>query len=358
MLKKLLTGCLIIVAAAALAVPVMAAEMTGKAGGRAVAELISYSQKKTKNADTTAYLEMQAQGRLDYTLTAKEGDWTVSGKTELRSGTGAKAGTDVQVLQKFITVGNEAFSASFGTQWWGFVYLTPFVGQGDAIDRHCYGCGYGYSNYYAQLGYAPANAIEIRDDRLIIDIKSVGLKALVQMNYENGDATTDQLNETAFGLQYNGAFGPVKVAAAYVSKGTKANDKASEKTAADGYSFTSMALAVQYGITEAMFVEVDYESEASKSGISGAKEDTATVMGLAFAMALSENTGFMAAYDTYSLKHGDNDALPVNRITVDFQQKIAGQLFWAGYSSSSASLSKLDVDYSDSTIALGARVNF
>jgi len=365
MLKKLLTGCLTIVAAAALAVPAMAAEMSGKVGGRAVAELISSSSKASKDADTVSKLDMTAHGRLEYQMAAKEGDWTVTGRFELRSNTPTTEDSTISVLQKYVKLENDAFSVALGKQWWGFVYLTPFLG--DTIDRHCYGCGYALNNYYEKISGAKAvDAIEIRENRLIVGIKNVGLQLMVQMNYEDGvkDTTTDNFNETAYGVQYDGKFGPVKVAAAYVSKGTKANIKSSEKTVQDGASFSSMALAVQYAISEAMFVEGDYETESYTSGIAGSKTNTSTVTGLAFAMALSEASGIVAAYDMYSIVYVHPttgvllDAIPANRTTINFEQKIAGQKFWVGYASNAITQSTYSIDYSDASIVLGARVNF
>jgi len=353
MLKKLLTGCLTIAAAAALTLPAMAADMSGKVGGRAVADLVSKSSKTVdtttgKAGDAVSYLDMASEGRLDYTFTATEGDWTATGKVELRSNSGTNvATTNPVVLQKYIKLENDAFSVSLGGQWWGFVYLTPYVGDSGQWDRFCYGC------------------IDIRAERLIVGVKSVGLQLMMKMNNEDtADSTTDAYDETQVGFQYNGAFGPVTVAAAYVAQSWKANknqDAATEKTAKDGRKINQLAFAAQYAISDAMFAELDYEGTSSTDGTSGAKTATKNTMGLAFSMAMSEVQGFTVAYDQTTENAGTDGAKDVvtSLITATFQQKIAGQKFWVGYNSSTKDFGVSGSDQqTSSTIALGGRVSF
>jgi len=352
MLKKLLTGCLTIVAAAALAAPTMAVDMSGKIGGRAVADLYSYSAKIVntntgKAGDTVSYMDMASEGRLDYTLTAKDGDWTASGKFEVRSSVGTNAYSDIVVLQKYIKLENDAFAVSLGTQWWGFVYLTPYTGNSGVWDRFCYGC------------------IDLRADRLIVAVKNVGLQVEYKVNNEDtADSTTDAYDETQYGLQYTGAFGPVNVAAAYVSQSWKANknqDAATEKTAKDGRVITQLAAAAQYVLNGAMFIEGDYEATSSTDGTSGAKTQTKNTMGLSFAMAMSPVQGFMVAYDQTTENTGVSGAKDVvtTLLTASFEQKIAGQKFWVGYNSSSKDFGVSGADTeTKSTISLGGRVSF
>jgi hypothetical protein len=244
-------------------------------------------------------------------------------------------------------VENDAFSVSLGAQWWGLVYLTPYMGDSGQWDRYCYGC------------------INIRTDRLIVGIKSVGLQVTYKMNNENtADSTSDAYDETQFGLQYDGSFGPVKLAAAYVAQSWAANknqDAATEKSAKDGRANTQLALAVRYGISEAMFAEFDYEAGTSKDGTSGAKASTQNTMGLAFAMAFSEVQGIAVAYDQTTQNSGASGAKDVvqTRLTATFQQKIAGQKFWFGYNSYNTDYGVSGVDAATkSIIALGGRVTF
>jgi len=369
MLKKLLTGCLTIAAAAALAVPAMAADMSGKVGGRAVADLVSHSEKMVnintgKAGESVSFTDMASEGRLDYTFTATEGDWTATGKIEFRSNSGDNAAsTNPVILQKYIKLENDAFSAALGAQWWGFVYLTPYVGDSGQWDRYCYGC------------------IDLRSDRLIVGIKNVGLQLMLKMDNGKGGTdtvisqgntknTSDSTDDTAaydeseYGVQYNGSFGPVNVAAAYVTQSYKANknqDATTKDTAKDGKTNTQLALAVQYAISEAMFAEFDYEAYTTKAGTSGAKEETQNTMGLAFSMAMSEVQGFTVAYDQSTYNDGKSGSKDVvtTRLTATFQQKIAGQKLWVGYNSLTKDygISSWDKQTS-STLALGGRVSF
>jgi hypothetical protein len=343
MLKKLLTGCLTIAMAAALAVPAMAAEVTGKVGGRAVADLSSVSVTPQGGADGYSYMDMAAQGRIDYKLTATEGDWSFSGKVEYRSNTSHDAYVSPVVLQKFFTLENDAFAVSLGTQWFGFVYLTPYMGVTDAWDRACYGCA------------------DLRSDRAIVKIKSVGLDILYGANMNNGDATADAYQISELGLQYNGAFGPVAVAAQYLSQAYAAVenlDQSTDKSTMDGYTLNEMAFAVRYGISEAMFVEFDYNSLSTKMKDVDAK-NTIT-MGLAFAMAFSEAQGIAVAWDQAVADSGTSDAdddTTKTTMTFTFNQKIAGQQLFFGYNNILDH--KKDVDDGVKTVmAFGGRVNF
>jgi len=346
MLKKLLTGCLTIAAAAALALPAMAADMSGKVGGRAVADLVSKSSSPAEGKGAS-YTDMFAQGRIDYTLTAKEGDWTATGKVELRSPYTGDAASNVTVLQKYAKFENDAVSFSLGTQWWGFVYLTPYVGISDSHDRMCYGC------------------LNLRDDRLIVGIKQVGLQLYYSTrNTDTSDSTSDGLAKTEFGLQYDGTFGDVTVAAAYISQAYAAieNVDSAKGTTEDGRANSQLALAVRYAIQEGMFVEFDYEANTSKAGTSGAKTSTTNKMGLAFAMALSDAQGFAVAYDQQTDNAGTDGAKDYNTtlLTFIFDQQLAGQHLYVGYNSQAKDKLYGTTIKSDnsSTIALGARVNF
>jgi len=346
MLKKLLTGCLTIAAAAALALPAMAADMSGKVGGRAVADLISYSYSPAEG-DGVSYTDMFAQGRIDYKLTATEGDWTATGYVELRSPYTGDSYSNVTVLQKYVKFENEAVSLSLGTQWWGFVYLTPYVGATDSHDRHCYGC------------------INLRDDRLIVGVKQVGLQLYYSTrNIDTSDSTSDGLAKTEFGLQYDGTFGAVTVAAAYVSQSKAAieNLDQAKDTAGDGYAASQFALAVRYAIQEGMYVEGDYEAYASTPGTSGADTATQNTMGVAFAMALSESQGFAVAYDLTTDNSGASgaDDYKTSLLTFMFNQMLAGQKLWVGYNAKNVDKAygtDIKAD-SYSTIALGGRVTF
>jgi len=359
MLKKLLTGCLTIAAAAALTLPAMAADMSGKVGGRAVADLVSKSSKTVstttgKAGESVSYLDMASEGRLDYTLTATEGDWTVSGKFEIRSNSGDRYEDKPIVLQKYIKLENEAFSVALGTQAWGIVYLTPYVGDSGQWDRPGYG------------------TLDYRADRLVVALKQVGLQLELKMDHapaktditKSSSVTTENYDETQYGAQYVKAFGPLNLALQYMSRTWKANKNESpttEKSAQDGQVWTEADLLVQYAISEAMFVEGDYGAATAKAGTSGAKTETISQMGLAFSMAMSEVQGFTVAYDINTYNSGQTGAKDVvkNTLTATFQQKIADQKLWVAYSSSTKDFGVSSYDKeTSSTFALGGRVSF
>jgi hypothetical protein len=349
MLKKLLTGCLTIVAAAALAVPAMAADMSGKVEGRATAEFLSKSYND--GSSSYSYLEMQSHARLGFNMSATEGDWTATGRVESRANFGDEDG--YQILQKYVQLENDQFSVSLGKRWWGFCYMTPFLG--DSVDRQCYGIGQALGN----------EVLTPRDNRMMISIKNVGVQLLVQMDNEdsNGDSTGDSYNESLFGLQYDGAFGPLKVTAAYVSASYAAieeQDATAVDTAYDGASGSSLSLGVQYAVSDVMFVEFDYESEAFTPGISGSDTQTGVQMGLAFSMAISEAQGFVVAYDQQTTNSGASgaDDNVTTYITANFEQQIAGQKFWVGYDSSSNKANPDADAVVNTALVLGARVNF
>jgi len=222
MLKKLLTGCLTIVAAAALAVPAMAAEMSGKVGGRAAADLVSKSSTPG-GGDSVNYMDIESEGRLSYMLTATEGDWTSTGMFEIRSNNGANYGVQPIVLQKYFQIENEAVSVALGTKVWGFVYLTPYMGVSSSWDRYCYGCG----SLTGKFGLSS----DYRDDRLEVAIKQVGLRFYYASTLKDetvdfdADSTTTnsvdfkdmQKNQRGFAVQWcfrSGDFGccvPVQI---------------------------------------------------------------------------------------------------------------------------------------------------
>jgi len=384
MLKKLLTGCLTIVAAAALAVPAMAADISGKVNGRAIGELVSSSDKAGK-ADAVSKMDMGGRARFGYDLTAKEGDWKVTGTLETYSNFSVAYGDAALTLhQKFVKLENDAFSVALGTQWWGMCYkaATGAWTTGETIDRFCYGVGGSINTVKGALhNFGTAMAAEVplvnsqksRDERMIIGVKSIGLQVMLEMNYDGGaTATGDEYNSTAYGVQYDGAFGPVGLTAAYVSKGTAANGKASEKTPKDAATFTAMTLGVQYNLNEAMALEFDYEAETyapgyTSKGATGAKTQTGTTMGLAFSMALSETQGILVGYDTSVFQTGETGAKDVNyaSLTIDFIQKIAGQKFYAGYKTESTTsdvLKDLNANFEGgiqtSKLLVGAKVMF
>jgi hypothetical protein len=333
--------------AAAMTFPTMAAEMSGKVGGRAVADLTSVSYVPAEG-DGYSYMDMFAQGRIDYKLTATEGDWSFSGKVELRSNYTHDAYDSPVVLQKFFTVENDAFAVSLGTQWFGFVYLTPYMGVTDAWDRACYGC----------LGGGEG----LRDDRAIVTIKSVGLSILYGVrNIDSSDSTEDAYTKTQTGLQYNGNFGAVTVAAQYLAQTYAAIenlDSTTTDSAKDGYAQTEMALAVRYMIAEGMFAEFDYNSYSAKA--KDVDASNTITMGLAFAMAFSEAQGIAVAWDQATADQGTSESADdsiTTLITATFNQKIAGQQVFVGYNSQSTTV---DGENQGATtkIAFGGRVDF
>jgi hypothetical protein len=367
-----LTGCLTIAAAAALAVPAMAADMSGTVGGRAAADLISYSKTPVdstgKSGDSYSYMDMQAEGRLSYELKATEGDWTSTGKFEIRSNNGTTYASNPIVLQKYFQLENEAVSFALGTKVWGFVYLTPYVGVSSAWDRYCYGCG----SITGQFGLSSS----YRDDRLTIGIKQAGIQlfyATSKVDEEvdvDIDGTTDvtatNLQKTGYGLQYDGNFGPVTLVLAYQTRSYAAieNLSTAKDGALDGANSTELALAVRYAIQEGTFVEVDYEGSTFKYGNkvgTSISDDTQTqnTMGLAFAMALSEAQGFMVSYDQSTYNTGVSGAKDVvaTKLVASFNQKLGGQQVWAAYQADTNKNGDNDA-VNESKIALGGRVSF
>lgn len=344
MLKKLLTGCLTIAAAAALAMPAMAADVDGKAGGRAIGEIVSHSEK-VGDGDSVSWIDMQSQGRLDYTVTVTDGDWTAMGKTEIRSANGEDAYDDMQILQKYVKIGNDAFYFALGTKWWSWYHMTPFVGE--SIDRHCYAC------------------TNPRTDRLEVGLKEVGLNFFYGLSNDgkDTDATGDAYDISELGVEFKKAFGPVNVAAAYYSYASAANenlDADTVDTANDGYTLAEMSFGVQYVLNDAMFIEFDYESTASTTGISGADTDSDVWMGLAFAMALSEKQGFMVSYEqnTYNTGASNDEDRIDTYLIANFEQKLGGAKLWAGYKSRTQTDDDVDDDSSWSDMVIGTRVNF
>jgi len=349
MLKKLLTGCLTIAAAAALAVPAMAADMSGKVGGRAAADIISYSMSPgTSGAKSVSYMDMQSEGRLDYTLTSTEGDWTATGKVELRSNAGTDYNTSPIILQKYFQIENDSVAISLGVKNWGFAYFSPYIGVSGAWDRHCYGC----------LNY--------RDDRLVVGIKQVGLQVYYTAKNENtDDSTSDAFTKAEYGVEYKGAFGPVNLAVAYISQswaaleGITGDDQ--KKTAKDGKSVTQLALGVAYTIQEGMTAELEYEANSSKNGTSGAKTSTGNYIGLGFNMALSETQGIAVSYDMLTENAGTDGAkdYKTNTLVATFNQKLAGQQLWVAYFSEAKDTGTTKIVTDTTTkIALGGRVSF
>lgn len=358
MLKKLLTGCLTIVAAAALAVPAMAAEMSGKVGGRAAADLLSVSKTPVtagKAGDAYSYMDMVSEGRLSYMLTATEGDWTAKGLFEIRSSNGTDFNSNPVVLQKYVQFENEAVAFALGLKVWGFVYLTPYMGVSSSWDRFCYGC---YASAYSDF-----NGVTYRDDRLNIVLKQVGLQLYYSAKTNevdsDADGTKETYQKTAYGLQYDGNFGPLTLVAAYQTLSTAAieNFGGGKDKPLDGYAGSELSLAVRYAVMEGMFVEGDYNSFSEK--IKDGKDQTNNTMGLAFAMALSETQGFVVSYDQQTYNSGVSGAKDkiTTEMVASFNQKIAGQQVWVAYEANSSKDGDADAA-TGSTIALGGRVSF
>jgi hypothetical protein len=329
--------------AAAMTFPTMAAEMSGKVGGRAVADLSSVSYVPAEG-DGFSYMDMASQGRIDYTLASTEGDWTFTGKVEIRSNTGTDAYTNPVILQKYFKVENDAVSVALGAQWFGFVYLTPYMGVTDAWDRQCYGCA------------------SLRDDRVIVGIKSVGLNILYGVkNQDTTDSTSDAYSRTETGLQYNGTFGAVTVAAQYLTQSFAAIenlDSVTTDSAQDGYAVAQMAFAVRYMIAEGMFAEFDYQTLSTKAKDVDAANTVG--MGLAFAMAFSEAQGIAVAWDTWTEDKGTSESADdqvYTRMAATFNQKLAGQQVFAGYQSDTSTVDG-EAQGTTTKIAFGGRVDF
>jgi len=352
MLKKLLTGCLTIAAAAALALPAMAADVT--VGGRAHSSLVSTSYSPNVG-DGYSYLDIESEGRIDVKAKATAGDFSFSGRMEIRSNygsehkaiTGSEYKASPVILQKYFTLENDAFALSMGTKWFGLAYLTPFVGLSDAVDRKCYGC------------------TDLRNDRISLMLKEVGLEVVLGMDSENldsADGTGDAYTGTQVGLQYNGAFGPVKVGLQYLSTSYSMieykNSTSKTSTKQDGKTDTELTIMGQYAISDAMFVELDYDSisNAPKSG----DANITTIMGLAFSMALSEAQGFTFSYDMVANDNGTSvstDDTTVNKMVLYFTQSIGGGTLFAGYMSDAAATDG-EATSTTTAIALGGRMDF
>jgi len=78
-------------------------------------------------------------------------------------------------------------------------------------------------------------------------------------------------------------------------------------------------------------------------------------------MALSETSGLTFAYDMYTYMDDDemDNANAGTKMLLHYQQKIAGQNFWAGYLANTLTNPDADDPLNvDSSIVLGARVNF
>jgi hypothetical protein len=343
MLKKLLTGCLTIAMAAAMALPAMAADVT--VGGRAHSSLMMVSVTP-EGGDGYSYMNIESEGRIQATGKATEGDWTFSGSVELRSNFGTEAYSGPVVLQKYFQLENDQFALAMGTKWFGFAYLTPFIGLSDALDRECYGCA------------------DLRSDRISFKLKEVGLEIVYGVNNnDTSDSTGDGYTTTNMGLAYMGAFGPVNLAFVYVSSANSAVENQDAVTADSdvaNMTTTNMALMVQYAISEAMWVEFDYDSTATVSA-KDADPGTKVTMGLAFSMALSEAQGFTFVYDMITNDNGvpDDTAFTTTSTIMDlyFTQKIGGGTLFAGYESKADALDG-EATLATTVMAVGGRMNF
>lgn len=343
MLKKLLTGCLTIAMATAMATSAMAADVT--VGGRATSNLVSTTYTPNEG-DGYSYMNIESEGRIHAVAKASEGDWTFSGKVEVRSSGGAEAYSEPVILQKYFQLENDAFAIAMGTKWFGLAYLTPFMGLSNELDRECYGCA------------------NLRDDRISFKLKEVGLEIIYSADQEEGaNSTGDEFVATELGLAYTGKFGPVTLAVQYLSISNAMvenfDQTTEDTTAKNGTSTTELTLGVQYAITEGMFVEFDYDSLAVVAA-EDADPATTVMMGLAFSMAFSEAQGFTFAYDMKTADKGtdasEDDSTDVSMVLY-FEQKIGGGRLFAGYEGYSQSVDGENV-YGKTTIALGGRMDF
>jgi len=344
MLKKMFKSCLAIAMICAMAAPVYA-EVEKKVGvrGRAVAELVQTSVK-----DGASSLNMWSEGRIGLSMSAKEGDWSIGGVTELRT----KEAAVTDNLYNWVHVENDAVKLSMGRQWWGMVYLSAYTGYSNKADRYCYGCG------MAGLGSDGAGLpnFGVRDARFIATIKSVGLQVMAQLNAE----TT--YNETAFGVLYPAKFGPLKLTAQYVSYSTAIDAKNTKHvkkgSAEDGGSTGELAVGLAYNLSEAMYFDFHFESNTYQSGVAGSKAAAATTMGLGANIGLGNGMGVGAYFDNSSRDDGTPKKKVGTAITASFLKSFNGQQLWVAYNSTGLKDDDIALDSNTSNIALGGRVNF
>jgi hypothetical protein len=263
MLKKLLTGCLTIVAAAALAVPAMAdANVTGR-----VRAYLAQQSNTTAGESTGSAMQFQSDSRIQFNGSAEAGSFTGTAKLELDMG-GNDGGTDSlgkadkaaapTVRQAWVKLANDTFSVQLGRDQPFGVYLLPK-----------------YAEYVVPTNtfWVGENVNNNRTDYLILGLPNVGpgsLNIILGMNsYGLEDTSADtKYSEQTVAATWKGAFGAVGLQLEYASQSQSVDTSDGSKFAGtsggdhDGASLSLLAFAVSYDISDLMAVGLNVESKS------------------------------------------------------------------------------------------------
>jgi len=357
MLKKLLTGCLTIVAAAALAVPAMAdANVTGRV--RAY-----LGQQSNVNAGESAgsTMQFQSDSRIQVNATGEAGSFTGTAKLELEMGGNDGGGigvtstaNDPSVRQAWIKLANDSFSVKLGRDNpFGTYYLPKYVEFVVPVNTFWIG----------------ENVNNNRNDYLVVGLPNIGpgsLDIIFGMNAYglDTDSTTDQYSETTVAAKWKGAFGAVGLQVEYASQSRTVDTSTGSKyagikdSAYDGASLALLSFAVSYDISDMMGVGLNVESKTEKAG-SDAENDVTTSYELYFNMGLDDTSGISLGYGAKTEKATpDSDDNVTTIMSVGYAKTMGLVKFVAGYYNET---NKPDPDTdasSTSLIALGGIVSF
>jgi len=364
MLKKLLTGCLTIALATAMAVPAMAdAKVEGRVRSYYTQKTVTKKAFEASKAYGGSVTEMAADARLGASLTGEAGSFTGTGYVLYDSSvseagkatSGNHAVTSEYLREAWISLSNEMFTVKFGrTLPFGTYYLPKYAEF--VVPTNTFWVGENVNNN--------------RADYLVFTLNNIGPGKLGIVYGANAygtstaDTTGDGYAESTMGVEYDGAFGPVGVQFQYTTQSRAVDDVQGDgvkKTANDGASLTLMSFAVSYAITEMMGVGLNYESKSTTAGTSGAKPESWTTMELVFNLGLDETMGlslitgtntYLATPDTKA-----KDARVKSETGVSFAKTLGVVKTYAGYYSLSDQTGSADaIGYT--SIQLGMTVGF
>jgi len=357
MLKKLLTGCLTIVAAAALAVPAMAdANVTGR-----VRTYLGQQSNTVAGESAGSVMEFQSDSRIQINATGEAGSFTGTAKLELEMGSNdggsigkAESAADPSVRQAWVKLANDSFSVKLGRDNpFGTYYLPK------------------YSEFVVPTNtfWIGENVNNNRNDYLVVGLQNIGpgaLEIIFGMNtYGMADTSADnKYSEQTVAAKWKGAFGAVGVQFEYASQsqavdtgdasiyaGTKGN-------AHDGNSLSLLSFVVSYDISDMMGVGLNVESKSETAGTSGAEAATRTVYELFFNMGLDDTSGISVGYGQGTSKaNPDADDNVETQLNLSYAKTMGLVKVVGGYYSDTTKLGDADAN-NTSLIALGLVASF
>jgi hypothetical protein len=360
MLKKLLTGCLTIVAAAALAVPAMAdGSVTGRVRG-----FIGQVSAVSNGESAGSVMQFQSDSRIQLNGSGEAGSFTGTAKVELDMGSdGTTLGTRSQaaaptVRQAWVQLANDSFSVRFGRDLpFGVYYLPKYVEFVVPV-----------STFWIGEDVTVSGSNE-RTDYLNIGLMNIGpgnLNIILGMNTygQETDSTTDQYNETTVGAKWAGAFGAVGLQVEYASSSTSVDTSTGSQYAGvkdtewDGGSKTNISFAVSYAISDLMGVGVNVESQSRKAGGSSTDTEATTAYELYFNLGLDETQGISLGYGAEAYKASpDADQKDTTEISFGYAKTMGMAKLYAGYYSNYYKIGS-GKENGKTMIALGSTISF